>query len=240
MSNDKNIKGKKTIKRVLLIIVVCLLALGAIFGVLKFVVDKFFSDKIIRQKDEVYPTITPYAPNFEEDVTKVEDYMKKNTFVMYKYPDGNTYALEDEKIPKELIDDGMKFFINYFDLLKKGNYKDYPELFTDTYKKELYGFEQDVNRVFPPQKVYDIEVSPLLLTEGDGNDYAYENCDCEFGIYEVTYRILRNDGYFRADLYDENIARPLIFELVTFNEGENKGKTLIKNVYTKSSIGEQN
>lgn len=234
MSNDKNIKGKKIIKRAFLIIIICLVVLGGVFAVLKLVSDSLSSGKSIVQKDEVYPTITPYAPKFDEDVTKVDDYMQYNTNVMYKYPDGNVYAVTD--IPDALTDGGIAFFGNYFDLLKKGNYKNYPDLFTDTYKKNPVGFEKDVKRVFPPQKVYDITVEQLLVTEGDGKDYTYEKSDCEFGIYRVSYKILRNDGYFRPDLYDDEIVRPIIFELVTFNEGENKGKTFIKNLYTQSSV----
>ena len=93
-----------------------------------------------------------------------------------------------------------------------------------------------MRRKFPPQKVYDIVVEQLLVTEGDGEDYTYEKKDCEFGIYRVSYKILRNDGYFRPDLYDDEIVRPLVFELVTFNEGKNEGKTFIKNLYTQSSV----
>lgn len=234
MAEKNNIKGKKIIKRTLLIIIVCLLVLVCVFCALKYASDSLSSDKMIVQKEEVYPTITPYPANFGEDVTKNAEYVRLNTHVMYKYPDGNMYSLED--IPEALTDSGMTFFKEYFQLLKDGNYEKYPDLFTDTYKKNPVGFEKDVNRIFPPQKVYDIVVQEMLVTQGDNEDYTYEKRDCEFGIYVVSYKIFRNDGYLRADLYERDIIRPLVFELVTFNEGKNKGKTLIKNIYTQSSV----
>ncbi len=226
-------KDKRLVKRILITVLILLAVLGALAGIITLLQGKAESagEEIIRQKDEVYPTLNPFPADFNTDISTLKDYTGLGISVMYEYTDGNRLDIADISAGNK--NEGQKFFEEYFDILKKGDCEKYAKLFTDSYLKTPVGFEKTPDRIFPPQKVYDILVEEIMRTSGSTLEYKYENRDCDFGIYRVSYRIYKNDGYFRPDLYSENITRPLIVELVTFKDG---GETLIKNIYTESSI----
>lgn len=226
-------KRKKILFTALKVIFILLILLVAAAIIAGFVSDRLMSDNSaeVHQIAEIYPTLTPFPADFDTDISTLEEYMSLGTGVMYKFPDGNSFDIAD--IPDGQKSSEQKFFADYFDVLKKGDYKRYPSLFTEKYKRDPVGFEKDFERQFPPQKVYDIIAEELYKTSGDGKEYTYDGEKCDFSIFRVSYRIYRNDGYFRPDLYDESLVRPLYFELVTFSDS---GKTFIKNLYTETSI----
>jgi hypothetical protein len=153
---------------------------------------------------------------------------------MYEGPDGNSYSVRD--IPDVNKHEAHRFFEKYFDILKKGDRSSYGALFTKSYKNDPKGFEKEFTREFPPQELYDITVREMLRSTDSSKKYTYEGKECFFGYYLVSYKIRRNDGFFRRDLYAEGVERPLVFELVTFNKDTSEEQTLIKNIYTESSI----
>ena len=85
------------------------------------------------------------------------------------------------------------------------------------------------------QRIYDIEITELGRTDPSDTSYEYKNMPAVFGVYEVNYKILKNDGEFRYDL-TEGGTIPLIFELVTTGVGTQNEKTLIKNIYKYTDI----
>lgn len=89
------------------------------------------------------------------------------------------------------------FFIGYFDALAHGDTERYNSMFTDDYY-ETYDRQKD----FSEQRVYDIHITLL-----DGLD------DWSRVSYLVEYRISRNNGTFRRDIYSDS-SRPLVFDLV--------------------------
>ena len=225
-------KDKKTVKKLILWVIIVLAILLALSAAISLFQGKEneAGEEIVPQKDEIYPTLTPFPADFDTDISTLADYMSLGTGVMYEYPDGSRFDIAD--ISDGNKNEGQKFFAKYFDILKKGDGEGYSTLFTDSYLKNPAGFEKTPDRVFPPQKVYDILVEEIMRTSGSTLEYTYEGRKCNFGVYRVSYKIHRNDGYFRPDLYGEGVTRPLIIELVTFDGDE----TYIKNIYTESSI----
>ena len=224
-------KEKKLVKRLILII----FAVFILVSVLLLVLDRCEKKAqeadehvSVEQIQEVYPSINPYPADFNKDLS---DY---NPDIMYEFADGSSFSIKD--IPEDNQNEAHRFFLKYFDALKKGDTKAYASLFTKSYKKNPKGFEKDFTRKFPPQELFDIEVRELMRTTDTREEYTYEGKKCFFGYYIVSYKINENDGMFRRDLYDREIVRPLIFELVTFNKDTAKEETYIKNMYTESSI----
>ncbi len=223
-------KEKKLVKKLISIV----LAVFVLLAVLLFVLDRCekgansLEDVTIEQIDEIYPTLNPYPAEFDKDLSEY------NPVLMYTGPDGNSYSIAD--IPEINKNEAHRFFEKYFDILKKGDFTSYGGLFTQSYKKNPRGFEKDFSRKFPPQELYDIKVKEMLRSTDGTVKYTYEGKECFFGYYLVSYKIHRNDGFFRRDLYAEGVERPLVFELVTFNKDTPQEQTFIKNIYTESSI----
>lgn len=228
----KRVKTReKRLVKTILLWVIAFVAVGcAIIYIPSLFADEsgVYEQISVTQIDEVYPTINPYPADFDKDLST------HDPIIMYEYPDGNAYAIRD--IPKDVQNEAHRFFIEYFDVLKTGNSEKYAALFTKSYKKDPKGFEKDFTRVFPPQKLFDIKVTELLRSTDTTVDYNYEGKKCFFGYYLVSYKIDKNDGMFRRDLYSREIERPLVFELVTFDKDTENEVTLIKNLYTQSSI----
>lgn len=176
-----------------------------------------------------------YPTDFDADIMSDEEYTVLDRQVKYTDSSGSTYSLSD--VSESGLSDGQRFFKKYFDTVISGSYEEYPDMFAESYKNDTPGFEKHVDRVFPPQRVYNISVKEIAKTDVNDISYTYDGKPCVFGFYEVEFMILKNDGCFRRDL-PENASRPLIFELVTFGSGTENEKTYIKNLYTPSSLAQ--
>ena len=223
-------KEKKLAKRIIGIFLVVAIIVAGVFVVTKILENKEqeYEYVSVEQIAETYPTLNPYDADFEKDLSAY------NPPVMYVFPDGNAYDIKE--IPTDTQNEAHRFFKDYFDLLKNGDYENYGALFTKSYKKDPKGFEKDFTRMFPPQKLADIKVKELMRSTDTRQKYKYEGKECFFGYYLVSYKIIENDGMFRRDLYAREVERPLVFELVTFDKDTENEVTLIKNIYTESSI----
>ena len=85
------------------------------------------------------------------------------------------------------------------------------------------------------QRLYDITVTELGRTDPTDTQYSYNGMPAVFGVYEVSYKILKNDGEFRHDIPSGGEV-PLIFEIVTTGAGTADELTLIKDVYKYTDI----
>ncbi len=229
-------RDKKKLGRIfkgILVFFASLLIVYALLSVALYFIRK--SDKDIKISEDDYLTKSfrdYYEEDYDADILKDEDYLKLNREILYCAPTGYEYYISRDNF--ETLSASQKFFVEYFEILIGGKYEEYQNLFAKGYLKNPEGFEKNPNRKFTKQRIYDINVT--FLGESDNTkNYTYDGKKCAFSFYEVKYSILKNDGTFRRDLA-ERAQRPLIFELVTFLEGENEGKTFIKNLYTKASI----
>lgn len=231
---DEKSKEKRLAKRFIAIFLIAAAVIVALYAITfkKSEKDEKYETTVVSQLDEVYPSINPFPADYDKDLSSYEP------VIMYVFSSGNSFAIND--IDEGERNEAQRFFMKYFDVLKNGG-EGYSSLFTKSYKNDPRGFEKEFDRTFPPQKVYDVTVKELLRTAdgGGGEKYTYEGRECDFGYYLVSYKINRNDGLFRRDLYSEEIERPLVFELVTFGRGTDKEETYIKNMYTESSISKE-
>lgn len=228
-------RKKYYLKKSLVVTVLLLAVIVAIFVVAKCLSDAVASDeKFIEQIEEVYPTYTPFPAEWKADLSKDESYLSLNTNIMYGVGEtGSLYSLSDFFTSN--AHEGQEFFLEYFRILREGDCEKYASLFAESYKKipAEKRFEKNVDRMFPPQRVYDITVREI----GRYND---EKKDIIYGVYFVDYKIDRNSNLFRNDIgrnpdLSINTSRPLYFQLVTTNPYTQKSETRISNMYTESS-----
>ena len=87
-----------------------------------------------------------------------------------------------------------RFFWGYFDAIEAGDAVAYDALFTSEYRSS-----HEATKPFTPQFIYDREIE-YVGTEYVGNNTFY--------TFDVYYRIFRNDGTFRNDIYRWNVLQP--------------------------------
>jgi len=235
-SPEAKAKKKKTLKTALTVVLAILIILIAVYFVTKSFSDSITGNgEFIEQIAEVYPTYTPFPAEWDINLEQDQEYLSLNTNIMYGQGDsGSLYSLED--FYSGSMHEGQKFFSEYFNILRSGDYEKYPDLFTKQYKDTPpeKRFEKNVERQFPPQRVYDITVRELGRTEDAGKNVIY-------GIYYVDYKINRNSNLFRNDIGRNSelgieTSRPLYFHLVTHNPHTEKEETYISNMYTESTM----
>lgn len=233
---------KKSLKKASVIVIsviaaLCLicLVLAAVNGLIK---RNSNADTVSGQLDLSGKSyINYYEPDYETDIMTDEDYLAQNRTVKYVIPSdtGSVSIVLDEYDRNELTE-GQRFFMSYFDTVISGDYEKYHEMFTDEYISSPDGFEtKPADRVFPMQRLYDITVTELGRTDPTDTQYSYNGMPAVFGVYEVSYKILKNDGEFRHDIPSGGEV-PLIFEIVTTGAGTADELTLIKDVYKYTDI----
>lgn len=170
-----------------------------------------------------------YTADYDADIFRDEEYLEKDRKIRYYDRNGSSYTLDD--YDEDELDEGARFFKEYFAAVIGGNFEKYRTMFTGEYKAYPLGLEKNPETAkFPMQRIYDIDVRVLGKTDKNDKSVVYNGKNAVYGIYELTYRILKNDGEFRKDLSGK-ATKPVIIELVTTDPGTDKEKTLIKNYY---------
>ena len=236
------IDGKKRkLKKAIIIVVIVFALLGALCGVL-YGISKYLSDDEIEISEKPINLdgksyINYYEPDYSANIFEDKDYLAKNRSIKYIIPsDGSEMSIVLDEYDHDVLTEGQKFFVDYFYAATHGDYEAYGEMFTEEYLDDPCGFEKHPqDKKFPMQRIYDIEITELGRSDPSDTSYNYNGIHAVFGVYEVGYKILKNDGEFRYDL-SEGGTIPLIFELVTTGVGTQNEKTLIKNIYKYSDI----
>lgn len=233
---------KKNLKRAVITVVAVFATLGILCGVLYGI-----SEWLSKGKAETYGEtpatldgksyINYYEPDYSANIFEDEDYLEKDTFIRYVKPTSNgEMSTVIGYFSSMVLTEGQKFFIDYFDRVINGDYEAYHGMFAKEYLDNPDGFEKNpADRKFPMQRIYDIKIKELGRTDPGDTSYNYNGVPAVFGVYEVSYKILKNDGQFRYDL-PEGGEKALIFELVTTGAGTDDECTLIKDIYSYADI----
>lgn len=185
--------------------------------------------------------INYYEPDYDADIFADADYLALNRTLKYVIPDDtSSVSLVLDEYEQSELTEGQRFFVRYFDALTHGDSDAYHTMFTDEYVAEPNGFEKyPAERTFPMQRVYDVTVTELARTVPGDEAYVYNGKPAVFGVYEVRYKILKNDGELRYDL-PEGGEVPMIFELTTTDVGTADECTRIAALYRYADIAAQN
>ncbi len=162
---------------------------------------------------------TPYTPpeqpiqNFYETDEKIlsdKTYLSKNRKV-YLSRGGETIIL-DEKT----TDPCGKLLYAYLSALKAGDVKLLNSLHNENFFKH-----HDRFTALSHQALYDIEIKTLVETFEYTDPVTEEDkqyVGCHLTVFEVRYKIYKNDGSFRRDIVDDEMI-PQIFTLLTKKNG---------------------
>lgn len=235
---------KRRLKRACIIVCAAFVLCGVLLAVLSGI------DHALKASSDTDEPQTPslngkhyinfYEPDYDADILSDSDYLAENRTLRYVIPasTGSMSLVLDEYDTSELTE-GQRFFVRYFAALIAGDTDAYHTFFSSEYI-EAPGFEtHPTDRIFPAQRIYDVTVTELGRTDPTDTSYTYNGQPAVFGVYEVRYKILKNDGELRYDL-PEGGENPLIFELVTTDVGTENETTLIKAQYKYADIRSEN
>ena len=202
---DKVKKSTDKRKKRALIFAASAIALAVVCGVSLYIIERMSeknSDAPTSMYSDKINSYIFYTPNYDLDVTSVEEYMEMDRIIYYK--DGaEEYAVSENA---DSIGDTALFFEKYFETAIAGKWEEYNEMFTEKY------YETNEPRIqFAPQMIYDMHVEKLW-EKIDSSDERY--------AFNVSYRIYRNDGTFRNDI-ESGASKTLYFELA-YEDGELK------------------
>ncbi len=160
-------------------------------------------------------------PDYNEDIMQDSDYLELNRSLFYTY-ENETFEVTDN--PSEYGNDPVAtFFKKYFDSAIAGDCKTFNSCYTEEY------LEENGEKQFPPQKIYNMKVTCLrsaYLKDGDvsGNYKGYHVYD-----FDVSYNILDNNGKLRNDFLGDEGTKPLVFQVI---EGDSEIKISSVSVYS--------
>ncbi len=198
-SSDKN-KIKKAV-----VIIASVLAVLALITALIPAISALFAD----DDGTSYNPMMFFEPDYTKNILDDASYLALDRGVYFNRF-GNERRLTRENVAD--ISQSAVLFLDYFDCLVRGDAEGYRTFFT---AECLLDAEMRFPERFTTQGVYDIRVSAYSATPKtvDGVELTSE-------IYEVSYRIYRNDGTFRDDILPDE-TRTLVFELYV-SDGEAK------------------
>jgi len=191
--------SKKRAKKLVLAFVI----LFAVLLALNFIMDSGLIGKLLPDNDKE-PERKPiflYEPDYEENIFEDEEYLGLNRYLLYTDGAQSIYLANENDFAA--TGDVASFFGEYFDTIIMGDHRRLNACFTEDYRKE-----HGEKTRFTMQKLYDMEVVKLMeyvINEGTPDQTTvYE--------FNVSYRILYNNGTFRDDL-ESGAARPQIYLL---------------------------
>ena len=144
----------------------------------------------------LYPDSYFFTPDYQFDILTDETYLAKNRTVYYS--DGVL-----ERPASDIGTTKANFWLAYFETLVQGDTEAYLAMHTDAYLARM-GEISD----FTMQRVYNIcveERAPIFQNSDRPEEATL--------VFSVSYCILKNDGTFRRDFFDDgrdSIAEQLI------------------------------
>lgn len=234
---------KKTLKKavkIVLTVFAVLIILYFILGKLEASLSKANAEKKQNTKIEQMNfnpngllSVDYYEPDYTADIFSESDYLAKDRSIRFV---ANSQSIVLDEYSADELSCGQRFWKNYFEAVISGDSEAYGELFGDDYSgnPKIFG-ENPKNKSFPMQRIYDIEVKLLGESQSGDANAVYNGRPAVFGVYEVSYKIMKNDGEYRLGLPSDKII-PVIFEITTTDAGTSDEKTVIRRAYLYEDI----
>ena len=228
MENTKKNLGSKALVIRLALIMGVLLVFLLILNSLDFsgISNDKNEEELQKVTDMTYAPDYFYEPDFEKDILSEKSYLAKDRGI--HYTQGNeTFYIEEGGYNLNKYTD---FFKTYFSLIEKGDAKSLNALCTENYFESAGEIED-----FTMQRIHDRRVtaiSSVVIEDKEDPYYGYTVL-----LFQISYKILRNDGTFRRDIVGDEI-KPIILELLDSGKSI-KINSVGKYVYVNSSKSER-
>lgn len=201
-------KSKGGAKRLIIAFAICAAALALLLALNSIDFDSVDVTKLFggRAEEETSGEIFLCEPNYDIDISYDTHYMSRERYITYS--DGGVSSIISE-YSNEYGSMG-DFFLGYFSSLTSGDAEKYNSFFLEEY---FDGEDRVPYERFTMQRVYDITVEKMgeeLIEKG-----GYEGCVRT--VFKVGYKIMHNDGTFRADMPSDTVV-PRLLETISSGE----------------------
>ena len=203
----------------ILILFVCALLVAGVNYLSGMKEDSNFYEDIQTETEKQTQRIDFEEPDYEADIFKDPAYLDLNRYIEYSSPDGVSVTVVDGAYGR--YHEALHIFASYFDALMNGDTKALAAL----YSEECLA-EHPIPEQFTMQRVYDINVSLKSAVISEEED-TYGD---KIYVFRVTYKIMKNDGTFRADM-GSGEALPQLFEVTVCGDS-----TLITDIGSAKGI----
>ena len=199
---------KLSIKKIILLSVSALIIIALSVLCYLLINHPTLFDPSLKQDEVVYIDVNNffYTPEYADSVKDMEgydEYRELDTLIHYT---NGALTLAIQNSNRDSFSDDVLFFEDYFEAIINGDC----EGFNDCYSEQWLS-THEAKEPFTPQMVYDMNIEKLSETTSD---------DVKTCAYNVMYKIFRNNGTFRDDIYS-NASRTLYVE-ITDESGEFK------------------
>ncbi len=194
-------QATKQLKKHMIIVIICMVVFAAIALPLINLLDN------LNQKNDLAdPKETSkipgnfYLPDYDCNIMEDQEYLKRNRTVLYTDNLlGTTYALDKKNLTA--FGPAIPVLNDMVNAIIEGDEKAYNSLFSDAYFDN-----HDPEAPFTMQRVYDIQFRKIeenTKKGGEGSSYIQY-------VFEVEYKIMKNDGTFRTDIASDEARKQYI------------------------------
>lgn len=199
-------QDQKNVKRVLIIVLISLAAILLLMYLLTLLLPLMLDSLSEEAREEGTADFNFYTPDFEENIFEDQDYMALIADGVLKYDNGANSIVSITPENAASNGDAVKLLTDLVYAAIYGDNDLYNSFFSSEYLKD-----HEPKGEFTMQKIYGGMIT-AYSTEGvqekNGNYTKY--------IYKLSYRILENNGTFRADIGDDAKTQYIV---ITDREG---------------------
>ncbi len=196
-------EATKKLKKTILIVAAGMVVFMVAALLLMPVLDRAINGTGEEESTARQNTVIYYEPDYEYDIMQDAEYLELDRYIYYTDIRTNeTIIIPDDKVAS--YGPAVVTLKTMIDAIIAGDHETYNSLFSTNY------YEADENRKpeppFTMQQLYDIELT-LVSTE----DRVEDNKRYTLYVYDVEYKIHKNNGTFRVDLgHDDSRAQRFI------------------------------
>ena len=210
-----DVKNKKLKKKMIIAIIIAVSLIPVFMGI-SYAIEMYNLKKIMVEPEPIDYDF--YPVDYEENIYEDEEYLSLMEYGYIYYTDASvTLGIQRENANS--YGDDIEFIVEYIYKIIEGKTEEYNGCFSDLYYKYHKRHER-----FTMQKLYDInlnKVSETTVTDKNGSYAEYK--------FELSYRILKNNGSFRSDIGDGSKK-----QYITVTDRD--GKLLIDSLTTATTI----
>lgn len=200
-------ESKKPFKKRLIIILIILAGLLLVMYLLTLILPKVLDSIASQNTEEGTVNFDFYEPDYNENIYEDEEYIRRieDGIITYDNATNSISAVNLENASE--FGETVEFLTNYIYTIIEGNAEEYNGFFSKRYFEKNSPKER-----FTMQKIYDAKITYFSMesVSEDGVNYTKY-------IYQLSYKILENNGTFRQDIGDQARTQ---YVLITDREGK--------------------
>ena len=200
-------QNQKNVKKVLIITLASLAAILLVMYLLTILLPLLLNSAEKEGEEEGTADFNFYTPDFDQNIFEDPNYMALISDGVLKYDNGSNSIITVTPENAASSGDVVKLLTDLVYAAINGNNDLYNSFFSSEYMKN-----HEPKGEFTMQKIYGGTITNFSTESVQGNNGNYTKY-----IYKLNYRILENNGTFRADIGEDSKTQYIV---ITNREGK--------------------